>query len=210
MVETSPTGLVTNWATFVGGDWSATPVANRPAFWMTTFKSPLQAGAFLTLQLSTKGLSTGSVWVNGHNLGRLNSDSGALYVPECWLTDNNTMVVYDASGNSPNNVQLQYVEKRARYASGLGTAGAGGAGGGGGGGAPGTGGVGGRSNGGAPGMAGTGAARRAAARRRLGGSGGSGGSNTTGGTRRSKRGIRRDWWNRHRIQQRLLVRRRAP
>lgn len=190
MVETSPTGLVTNWASFLGGSWLATSTANRPAFWMTTFKSPLQAGAFLTLELGTRGLSTGSVWVNGHNLGRFNSDSSVLYVPEPWLTDNNAIVIYDASGNSPTGVQLQYVERRARYATSVGTGGAGGAPatggagghGGGAGGVQGAGGQGQSGSGGSVGIAGSTGAGTGGVGGRTMATGGTGGPSTTAGS----------------------------
>jgi beta-galactosidase len=117
MVETSPVGRVTNWSTFLAGTWASSQATkNWPAFWMTTFASPLQSGAFVTVGLSTKGMSSGSAWVNGHNIGRFSGQT-LLYVPECWLTANNTLVIYDVSGNSPAGVELQYIETRLRYPS---------------------------------------------------------------------------------------------
>jgi beta-galactosidase len=41
--------------------------------------------------LRTTGLSSGSVWINGHNLGRYFGNV-SLYVPECWLVADNTQV----------------------------------------------------------------------------------------------------------------------
>jgi beta-galactosidase len=119
MTETALIGRVTNWASFLGGDWAASATVNRPSFWMSTIKSPLQPGTFVTVGLSTKGLSSGSVWVNGHNIGHFSGDT-LLYVPESWLAAKNTVVIYDVSGNSPKNVQLQYIERRARYATATG------------------------------------------------------------------------------------------
>jgi hypothetical protein len=127
MDETAVVGLVKNWTTFLGGTWSGTQTTKSwPAFWRANFKSPLQAGAFATVGLNTTGLSSGSVWLNGHNIGRFSGNT-LLYMPEAWLTTDNTVVIYDASGNSPSSVKLSYFETRARYAYSTGTGGAGGA-----------------------------------------------------------------------------------
>jgi MYXO-CTERM domain-containing protein len=144
MDETAVVGLVKNWTTFVGGTWSDTQTTKSwPAFWRGSFKSPLASGVFATVGLRTSGLSSGSAWVNGHNIGRFSGNT-LLYVPECWLTGDNTVAIYDASGNAPTSVKLEYFETRARYAST--TGGTGGASGSGGtGGASGTGGTGGRT-----------------------------------------------------------------
>ncbi len=144
MDETAVVGLVKNWTTFVGGTWSDTQTTKSwPAFWRGSFKSPLASGVFATVGLRTSGLSSGSAWVNGHNIGRFSGNT-LLYVPECWLTGDNTVVIYDASGNAPTSVKLEYFETRARYAST--TGGTGGASGSGGtDGASGTGGTGGRT-----------------------------------------------------------------
>lgn len=127
MDETAVVGLVKNWTTFLGGTWSSTQTTkNWPAFWRASFKSPLQGGLFATVGLRTSGLSSGSVWVNGHNIGRFSGNT-LLYVPEGWLTEDNAVVIYDASGNSPTSVKLEYIETRARYRVG-GTGGAAGSG----------------------------------------------------------------------------------
>jgi beta-galactosidase len=188
MDETAVVGLVKNWTTFVGGTWSDTQSSkSSPAFWRGTFKSPLQSGVFATVGLRTSGLSSGSAWVNGHNLGRF-SGSTLLYLPECWLAADNTVVIYDAGGSAPTSAKLEYIETRARYAGGgtgtdggAGGAGSGGTAGGSAGGASGrtTGmggsiaaGAGGRASGGASGQGGRGG----------GGGSGGGGSGTAGAT----------------------------
>jgi beta-galactosidase len=126
MDETAVVGLVKNWTTFLGGAWAATQTTKSwPALWRASFKSPLQDGVFATVGLRTTGLSTGSVWVNGHNIGRFSGNT-LLYVPEGWLTADNTVVIYDASGNAPTSVKLEFIETRARYQTN-GTGGAGGA-----------------------------------------------------------------------------------
>lgn len=114
MDETSVVGLVKNWTTFLGGTWADTQASKSwPAFWRGTFKSPLAQGLFITVGLRTSGLSSGSVWVNGHNIGRFSGNT-LLYVPEGWLGADNTVVIYDASGNGPSSVKLEYIETRAR------------------------------------------------------------------------------------------------
>ena len=162
MDETAVVGLVKNWTTFLGGTWADSQATKSwPAFWRGSFKSPLQNGVFATLGLRTSGLSSGSVWVNGHNLGRFSGNT-LLYLPECWLTADNTVVIYDASGNSPTGVKLEYFETRSRYEIGSG-GGAGGAGG--------TTGL-----GGAAGASGTGGSTGSGGRTGAGGGSGSGGA----------------------------------
>lgn len=195
MDETAVVGLVKNWTTFLGGTWSDTQTSKSwPAFWRSNFASPLKDGVFATVGLRTTGLSSGSVWVNGHNLGRFSGNT-LLYVPEGWLASDNTVVVYDASGNAPTSVKLEYIETRARSAgtptpgtggtSGTGGgSGAGGSGGGGGGATVpgGTGGTGGRTTG-AGGTAGAGAGGARASGGSSGqGGGATGGSSGSGGT----------------------------
>ena len=188
MDETAVVGLVKNWTTFLGGTWADTQ-ANKswPAFWRGSFKSPLQDGIFATVGLRTSGLSSGSAWVNGHNLGRFSGNT-LLYVPEAWLTADNTVVIYDASGNAPTGAKLEYIETRVRYggSGGGGTdGGAGGAGAGGANGAGGRTGAGGSNAGGAQALGGSGGPGGRAAGGSLGGGGthvsGTGGSTANSG-----------------------------
>jgi hypothetical protein len=172
MDETAVVGLVKNWTTFLGGTWADSQTTKSwPAFWRGSFTSPLKDGVFATVGLRTSGLSSGSVWVNGHNIGRFSGNT-LLYVPESWLGADNTVVIYDASGSSPTGVKLEYFETRARY--GGGTGGIGGSGGAGGatgsGGASGAGGL-----GGATGLGGVGGGTNAGGTRGSGGASGQGG-----------------------------------
>ena len=73
-----------------------------PRFFKTAFTAapPGMAGTDPMWRVTTSGLSRGSVWVNGHNLGRYPEKIAApgLYVPECWLKagpNANTLVIYD-------------------------------------------------------------------------------------------------------------------
>jgi beta-galactosidase len=116
MDETAVIGQVKNWSTFIAGAWADTPTrASWPAFWRGTFKSPMQPGTFVTVGLRTTGLSAGSVWLNGHNVGRFSGNT-LLYLPESWISGDNDVVVYDASGSAPTGIKLEYFETRARYA----------------------------------------------------------------------------------------------
>ena len=57
----------------------------------------------------TTGLGHGSVWVNGHNLGRYPEKIpiNGLYVPECWLqAGKNSLVIYDEDGKRPDQVTV--------------------------------------------------------------------------------------------------------
>ncbi|MBN2575309.1 MAG: beta-galactosidase [Deltaproteobacteria bacterium] len=178
MDETAVVGLVKNWTDFLGGAWADSQTTKSwPAFWRGTFGSPLKDGVFATVGLRTSGLSSGSVWVNGHNLGRFSGNT-LLYLPECWLGADNTVVIYDASGNAPTNVKLEYIETRARSGGGTGPGGTGGTTGSGGG----TGSGGATGSGGTTGTSGSGGAGGAGGRT---GSGGSVGGSGAGGRRGS-------------------------
>jgi beta-galactosidase len=99
----------TGWQTLIGGE-----TFSGPQF----FKSTFTASPFGTIgtdpmwRVTTSGLSSGSVLVNGHNLGRYPEKIAApgVYIPECWLNagaNANTLVIYDESGNLPTQVQVQ-------------------------------------------------------------------------------------------------------
>ena len=85
-----------------------------PQFFSTTFTSPPPSGdgASAMWRVVTPAKSNGSVWVNGHNLGRYpQTVSGVpgVYVPEVWLnpgTNANTLTIYDWLGTRPDSVQL--------------------------------------------------------------------------------------------------------
>jgi beta-galactosidase len=85
-----------------------------PQFFKTTFTAapPETTGTDPMWRVTTSGLSRGSVWVNGHNLGRYPETTPApgLYVPECWLKagpNANTLVIYDEEGHLPTRINVQ-------------------------------------------------------------------------------------------------------
>jgi beta-galactosidase len=94
---------------------SSTDSLTGPQFYRSTFKLPAASNQQLTWRVNTKGLGHGSVWVNGHNLGRYPEKLGAIgmYIPLPWLKKgNNEILIYDEDGNKPVNVNLS-VEKTA-------------------------------------------------------------------------------------------------
>ena len=79
-----------------------------PSFYRATFQTKVVPGRML--RLVTKPLSRGTAWLNGHNLGRYPEKIKApgMYLPECWLKDGeNTLVIFDETGASPDAVKLE-------------------------------------------------------------------------------------------------------
>lgn len=100
--------------------WGAPPAAKTgaPAFFRTQFtaKPPGDTGPCPIYRLSTKGLTRGSVWLNGHNLGRYPEKIAidGVYLPECWLKDGaNTIAVFDEEGCPPPASVHLWCEKEA-------------------------------------------------------------------------------------------------
>jgi beta-galactosidase len=100
------------------GSWGdAGETQDVPVFYRATFmaKPPGEIGAYPILRVKFAGLSRGTMWINGHNLGqypeKINIDG--LYVPECWLKDgSNDLMIFDTHGAKPSKVRLA-VEKEA-------------------------------------------------------------------------------------------------
>jgi len=92
--------------------WSAPKsTAGAPAYFCTTFElsAPPEAGA--TYYFMPNGLSFGSIWLNGHNLGRypeIVQDCPGLWLPSCWMKKGgNSLVIYDERGNAPGESSVQ-------------------------------------------------------------------------------------------------------
>jgi beta-galactosidase len=86
--------------------------ASMPCFFRTEFRAPPYAstGTHPVWRVHTQGLGHGSVWVNGHNLGRYPEKSPApgLYIPECWIKAGpNTLIIYDEDGKYPGQVSVR-------------------------------------------------------------------------------------------------------
>ncbi|HEY0669952.1 MAG TPA: hypothetical protein VGD22_17360, partial [Sphingobacteriaceae bacterium] len=89
---------------------SSEPQVNSPHFFKTKFSLPALKGTRPVWRVNTTSLSYGSVWVNGHNLGRYPEKIkiNGLYIPENWLkVRNNTIVIYDENGVSPERVSIE-------------------------------------------------------------------------------------------------------
>jgi len=82
-----------------------------PCFYRATFHAPAYGtvGDHLIWRVVTKELGHGSVWVNGHNLGRYPEKTPApgLYIPECWMkAGDNELLIFDEDGKSPAGVTI--------------------------------------------------------------------------------------------------------
>jgi beta-galactosidase len=88
-----------------------------PVYYRSHFKLPpgFYDHATPILRFSTKGLSRGFIWLNGHNLGRYPEvlQVDGLYLPECWIKPgDNQVVVLDEEGALPAQAGL-VIEKAA-------------------------------------------------------------------------------------------------
>ena len=101
-----------DWAMAANQPWVAPADAQGvPAAYRTSFRAsrPSQAGAHPIYRATFTGLTRGTMWLNGHNLGRYPEKIriSSLYLPECWLADGpNSLTIFDETGASPAKVQL--------------------------------------------------------------------------------------------------------
>ena len=94
--------------------WAALARQNAPSvpvFYRSTFVLTPQVAAQsgITWRISTKGLGHGSVWLNGHNLGRYPQRTAVdgEFMPLCWMhPGSNEIIVYDEDGRGPDQVHL--------------------------------------------------------------------------------------------------------
>ncbi|HLZ87476.1 MAG TPA: GH92 family glycosyl hydrolase, partial [Puia sp.] len=117
-------GMIANWSAMEGRpvmedraameDRSAmeTGRPGAPCYYRTEFRvPPYEArGEHPIWRVHIDGLGHGSVWVNGHNLGRYPEKTPAPgeYIPECWLKDGvNELVIYDEDGRRPDSVTVR-------------------------------------------------------------------------------------------------------
>jgi len=119
--------IINNWKMFGGpGNPDAVDGWNKPVlktsfagpqFFRSQFTVPQPKGKHLIWRVYTDGLSYGSVWVNGHNLGRYPEKVGniGMYIPECWLKAGiNQVVIYDENGNRPDKVSIRSEKEAGR------------------------------------------------------------------------------------------------
>ena len=91
------------------GKWQpVAATAGIPAFYRATFTAKTVPGRIL--RATSKGLTRGTMWLNGHNLGRYPEKIHApgMYLPECWLKEGeNRLVVFDEEGAAIDAVKLE-------------------------------------------------------------------------------------------------------
>ena len=65
------------------------------------------------LMLDLTGLQKGVVWVNGTNLGRYWTTNGhtRAYVPKCWLTNTNTLLLFEETDAEPFATRLVWDDR---------------------------------------------------------------------------------------------------
>jgi beta-galactosidase len=137
--STSATIAVTNWrmrggpcdSSLAGGDgcvitfnqnqqgWKpmAAKISNTPHFYRNTLNLPAFKQSHAIWRVNTTSLGRGSVWVNGHNLGRYPEKIriNGMYIPECWLKPGkNEIVVFEETGISPEKVTIEAEEAAGR------------------------------------------------------------------------------------------------
>ena len=88
-----------------------------PRFFRSNFTLPELKGKHLIWRVNPDGLAHGSVWVNGHNIGRypeINFKIG-MYIPEAWLKPGtNSLLIYEEEGAGPVAVSITAEEAASR------------------------------------------------------------------------------------------------
>ena len=123
-----PKAIIANWKMRGGVDpadpprlaW-VTPSATNgvPAYYRTDLKLDTVPEPEATYRLATTGLSGGSVWLNGHNLGRypeILKGCPGIWLPNCWMkAGDNSLIIFDEQGNSPEQTSVQLEESASRH-----------------------------------------------------------------------------------------------
>jgi hypothetical protein len=97
----------------------------QPAWHVCEFAMPeLPESARVRLKLRLTGMSKGSVWLNGINLGRYwqIGPQEDYKLPLAWLKESNTLVLFDEEGRAPDKVRLLFDEQSFRRWTKLGKA----------------------------------------------------------------------------------------
>jgi len=85
------------------------PILGKSCWYNIKFKhdpAGLQAPLFLKIYGSKKGL----LYLNGHDLGRFWTvgPQDYYYLPECWLTEENELRIFEENGQMPSRCKLEY------------------------------------------------------------------------------------------------------
>jgi len=87
------------------------PIQGQPAKHSASFARPtLPAGVHARLKVRLTGMSKGSAWLNGRELGRYwqIGPQEDYNLPMSWLADENELVLFDEHGSNPERVRLLY------------------------------------------------------------------------------------------------------
>jgi len=127
-VDESPMmGTITaaSWTSMLAKTWSTgtAPSDNVPRLWRMDFPYTPTPNALQTwtLNATVSSGTQGVVWINGHCLGRQITSQPALFVPECWLQANNTVILVTQGGSAPQGYSLAPVEYHSLVPSPMGT-----------------------------------------------------------------------------------------
>lgn len=91
-----------------GGVFGVDPTG--PCWWRASFTVPADSGYRVVWRVIPTGLGHGSIWVNGHNLGRYPEKIpvSGLYIPECWLrSGSNELAIYEEDGKDARQVTVE-------------------------------------------------------------------------------------------------------
>jgi len=80
---------------------------DRPAWYVAKFKSP---GANLPLFLNILSAKKGQIFLNSRNIGRFWNigPQQRYYLPECWLEEENELLVFEEQGHIPSGSRLEF------------------------------------------------------------------------------------------------------
>jgi putative alpha-1,2-mannosidase len=101
----------------LGGGALAGADTEGPCWWRASFTLPADSGWRPVWRVIPRGLGHGSVWVNGHNLGRYPEKIpiNGLYIPACWLkAGENSLVIYEEDGRDARGVTVEAEEGASR------------------------------------------------------------------------------------------------
>src|SRR6202012_309025 len=93
-----------------------------PCWWRASFTVPANSGWRPVWRVIPTGLGHGSVWVNGHNLGRYPEKIpvNGVYIPSCWLRQGfNDLLIFDEDGRDARQVTVEVEEGASRRVSTL-------------------------------------------------------------------------------------------
>ena len=80
---------------------------NQPAWYVAKFKyTPQNIPIFLHILSAKKG----HIFLNGHNVGRFWNigPQQYYYLPECWLEEENELLIFEEQGNIPSGSRLEF------------------------------------------------------------------------------------------------------